>query len=465
VDETRALKALARLRAPLALPSRLFLFAALLSACTSSDPKFSPPAPATNFSEMVKSVSQIRGLPLKQEIILAPAAEAGKAAHPAPSDFSHGSPVAAVERAYQDIGLLPDTSDFKKDLADFHRLEWLIRYDPVKSTVSWPAGAARLGAPLSKRDPDKARDLVPVFAIVQALQEQHFQWRAIIDNVSIEDRRSAFHAVATGDAVLTLIARGMKNDHSKLAPENLDISDPLAAEIDNLAGGLPDFLRRQLTFPYRHGARFVYWALKSKGWSGVNGLYVDPPLSTAQILHPEKYFVEREPPLRFFPAQLLRRFKDGAIVEQTLGEDLMIGLLAGGRSVRAAEEIAAAWRGDQLFAFVDNRTPATVWLSAWRTEQQAQEFLRAYRTALETRHRVRFDSAAANTLALASGRDQRGWLLQRKETVVLLVSAAPANRLTELATEAWRDLEIEQETPEMRFESAQAPSQLSVKSR
>ena len=210
MDETRALKALARLRAPLALPSRLFLFAALLSACTSSDPKFSPPAPAANFSEIVKSVSQTRGLPLKQEIILAPAAEgAGKAAHPAPSDFYHGSPVAAVERAYQDIGLLPDTSDFKKDLADFHRLEWLIRYDPVKSTVSWPAGAARLGAPLSKRDPDKARDLVPVFAIVQALQEQHFQWRAIIDNVSIEDRRSAFHAVATGDAVLTLIARGM----------------------------------------------------------------------------------------------------------------------------------------------------------------------------------------------------------------------------------------------------------------
>jgi hypothetical protein len=67
-------------------------------------------------------------------------------------------------------------------------------------------------------------------------------------------------------------------------------------------------LRQKLTFPFREGSQFVFWALRAKGWPGVDALYGNPPISAAEILHPERYFLLREAPLRFFPAALLGKF-------------------------------------------------------------------------------------------------------------------------------------------------------------
>ena len=443
-----------------------FLFiAALLLACTSSGPKFFSPVPATSFSEIVKIVTQTRGLEPRQEIKLALDVNIGSPPAAAPIDVYHGAPLLEVERAYKIIGLLPNTSDFSKALADYRLLERFIDYDRATSTVSWTAAAPQAGAPLAKIHADKAREFIPVLAIVQALQEQHFRWRANIDRVSLEDRRSAFRALAVGDATLTLLTMGAKEDELKLLPSRLGIAAQAAGEIDKLAASLPDFLRRQLTFPYRHGSQFVYWAFKSNGWQGVDGLYTSPPLSTSEILHPEKYFVDREAPLRFFPAQLLRRFKESPIVDQTLGEDAIVGLLARDRPVPA--DIAAGWRGDQLFAFPETGNPTIIWFSSWRTEDQARAFLRVYRGVLGARHRIRFDSSAGQQdgAFIARAPDQRGWLLQKSGTVVLLASTSPASRLTELAADAWKDLAIDNETMEMRFESARVSAQLSARSR
>ena len=42
-------------------------------------------------------------------------------------------------------------------------------------------------------------------------------------------------------------------------------------------------------FPYREGAQFVAALLDVGWWPAVNAAYLDPPVSTEQILHPEKY--------------------------------------------------------------------------------------------------------------------------------------------------------------------------------
>jgi hypothetical protein len=467
VDEPGRLKVCARDRSLLVLAGCLLFIAALFPACTFSEPKVTSPATPASFSETVKNVAQTRALQPKQDIKLAGGASPGSAPAPPPIDFYNGAPLLEVERAYKIIGLLPNATDFGKAVAEYRLLERFITYDRATSSVSWTAGAPPAGAPLANLNAAKAREFAPVFAIVQALQEQHFSWRATIDEVSLEDRRSAFRALATGDATLTLLTMGVKGEDLKLLPAQFGIAAQVAGEIDKLAAGLPDFLRRQLTFPYRHGSQFVYWAFRSKGWQGVDGLYANPPHSTSEILHPEKYFVERETPLRFFPAQLLRRFRESPIVEQTLGEDAIMGLLMRDRSTKLPADIAAGWRGDQLFAFPESGNPTIIWFSSWRTEDQAQDFFHAYRGVLEARHRVRFDAQAgqANGALIARARDQRGWLLQKNGTVVLLASTSAASRLTELAAEAWKDLEIDKETMEMRFESARVPAQLSASSR
>ena len=467
MNEPGLLKSHSRRLPLIVLSNSLLVFSLILTACAASEPKYVPPLLVRVFSETIKSVVQTRGLTPKRDISLAGTESAVETPDFAPIEFYHGAPLAEVERAYHSIGLLHDSSDFRKELEQTRALERLIRYDPAKSTVSWSAPMTRISDALTTLDPNKVQDLAPVFAVMLALQEQHFKWHSTVDNVSLDDRRSAFRAVAAGDAFLTLRDPTIEETDAKPAPAAFEISTLTAAEIDKLAAKLPNFLRRQLTFPYRAGSAFVYWALRSSGWQGVNALYANPPLSTAEVLHPEKYFIRRETPLRFFPPDLLRRFKNGAVVEQSLGEDAIVGLLASERSLKSAAEIAAPWRGDQLFAFPQDAHLVTVWFSAWGTEKQAQEFSRAYRAVLEARHGIRFGSTAGqkNAPLTARSRDQRAWLLQSDGSVVLLVSTTSAANVLEIAASAWRDLEVEKETLDVRFESAQLPDQFSLKSR
>jgi hypothetical protein len=153
----------------------------------------------------------------------------------------------------------------------------------------------------------------------------------------------------------------------------------------------------------------------------------------------------------------LRRFKESALLDQTLGEDAVAGLLSGPGSEQLAEKIAAGWRSDQLFHFVEGGSPATIWFTAWQTEKQADQFLSAYQTALQRRQRTRFQRARTGLAFEARAKD-RGWLLQKNSELVLMVSAAPGS-LASLAADAWRDLELDREPMELRFESARARSQ------
>jgi hypothetical protein len=429
---------------------------AFLIGCATPEPVRFPASPTVNSHEITKSVAQARELDWKQEITLAPAA--GQPPIFATEEHN-GAPIAAVEQAYKAIGMLEPGDDLRKSLAEFSRLDSLVGYDPSRRSATWSPVAAQLGARLAKLEPQKTQDLAAVLAVMEALQEQHFHWRTRLTRQSVEDRRTAFAAIAVGDALLTLATR--EQQKPPLQPE---LSEAVAGALERLGGNLPEYLRRRLSFPYRHGSRFVSWAFKANGWRGVDGIYANPPLSTAEILHPEKYFVERQRSLRLFPPHLLRRFKQPALIEQTLGEDAIAGLLSSARSARPAEAIAAGWRGDQLFHFVETGKSVTVWLTAWRTDKDADAFFRSYWAVLELRHRARFEMTDAKAPAVAETRE-RDWLLQRMGDVVLLLSSSPPGNLRELADETWKDLEVESEKIELRFESAKAPAQLSLKSK
>jgi hypothetical protein len=64
-------------------------------------------------------------------------------------------------------------------------------------------------------------------------------------------------------------------------------------EYDREAGR--SYFERNMYFNYEDCFYFVYEVFDRRGWKGVNALYDDPPISTEQVLHPEKYF-KREAP-------------------------------------------------------------------------------------------------------------------------------------------------------------------------
>jgi hypothetical protein len=397
-----------------------------------------------------QDLAKFRGLQIQRDIVLA-------RAPPDVSEIDSYGPftLQQVERVYRGLGLLPNNLELGKAVAEYRKLAQLVFYDAAQGSVSLAPQAAGLSTAGIAGALDSAGEAPLEFAIVTALQEQNFQWQQKLTSVYFEDRRVALRALAIGDAMLTITARANRSTDRKLTAADLAAGQGFARELEKAAARLPEFLRQKLIFPFREGTQFAYWAHDARGWPGVNALYADPPVSTAQIRHPEKYFIHRELPKRFFPAALLASMKDGTVVEQSLGEELIRALLATTHSGKIASEAATPWRGDQLFAFQEGEDLTTAWYSAWASAAEATAFQKVYRIVLEKRQRVRFDGASGNSDRQdGESRDRRAVTLQVHGPIMLYLAGVPAHRLNEFTEKAWQDLEIDSDLTAASFDLA-----------
>ena len=57
----------------------------------------------------------------------------------------------------------------------------------------------------------------------------------------------------------------------------------------------PLVIRDEVIFPYREGALFAISLWRSGGFDNVNRAFANPPRSTEQIIHPEKYVAADQP--------------------------------------------------------------------------------------------------------------------------------------------------------------------------
>lgn len=135
----------------------------------------------------------------------------------------------------------------------------------------------------------------PVMAheLTHALQDQHFNLRRFEkwpDGDS--DAELAAHALIEGDATLAMTLYMIKNPLVALAFTRSLTGLSAASKEFNDA---PRALRETLIFPYSQGAEWATEVYKRGGWKAVSGAYAKLPLSTEQILHPEKYFSYEAP--------------------------------------------------------------------------------------------------------------------------------------------------------------------------
>ncbi len=429
----------------------------LAAGCFAPPTHTIPPPSQERFSKISQSVALLRRLERKRDFEIGAIDSARFDPTPIPDD-------APLERAYKQLGLLGASDDFKTELGKYRRLERLIGYDNNNDRLLIAADAHRLASELQPPYQRATTELPLALGIVQALQEQHFQWQDKISRTGVDDTRLAYRAVAGGDALLTALAHG--SDGNLASPGHLTAARQVGLQIARLARDLAPFLSSQLSFPFREGSDFVAWAVKAKGTDGLNSLYANPPGSTAQILHPEKYFLARQIPQRFLPAQLLRRMAAPVLVDQTIGEFLLRGLLESEHSIALARQIAAGWRGDQLFSFDGKSVQTTAWYSAWGSAAEAAAFQHGFQAVVEKRQRTRLRPGRGkdNATLSANTRDRGSIALTRKNNLVLYLVTG-ADRLFSLTEEAWKDLVVETQPQPFGFESARGPAQLSLRKR
>ena len=82
---------------------------------------------------------------------------------------------------------------------------------------------------------------------------------------------------------------------SRLPAETLELTFNLLAPFLPFLGGgktlrnAPPIISESMIFPYFKGMVFCAKLTNEGGWAAIDEVYRNPPLSTEQILHPEKY--------------------------------------------------------------------------------------------------------------------------------------------------------------------------------
>ena len=436
------------------------ILSGLIAGCFGSEPQRLTPAPNLTLAELKQRVSEIRALPFKQETDQSGLPGLSSADN---ADDLDRQALAQLARAYKRIGLLAESVDLPKSMMEFTRLQRLAVYEAGGDRLVIAPETARFGEALAGGRSGNSDQIAPVLALARALQDQHFRWTERIKGLGSEDRRLTFRALADGDALLVALSY-LSNTRGPLNWAQATIR--FATEMEKIGGHLPELLKQELVFPYRDGSQFARWAFLAKGWSGVNALFADPPVSSGQILHPEKYYLRREAPLSITPFGLKRQFRESAVSDETLGEYRIQILLGTNQPRKEAGQIAAGWAGDHLSAYTDGEELVTAWISAWSGEKEALAFQRAFQAVLERRHRVRFDAAPGQLEGWkANLRNGRSIILQVRDTAVLFLDGVASARALEVSEEVWKNLEIVPESADLRFESAKSAAHLSLSSR
>jgi hypothetical protein len=330
-----------------------------------------------------------RGLPLREPVAtraLDPTALSAALAQELDDSFP-GDDLARLEAVYGRVGLLPAGTPLRPALQTFYEGQVAAYYDQRRKQLTLASGALEnassgTGVLLALTGRDVVGEMFVAHELMHAIQDQHWplpvEPEPLVDAHS--DRLLARRALLEGDAVLASLAAlaGRTPDDDTRAQVLVGL-DQLPAELATTYPDVPAVLREQLAFQYAAGAHFVDRGLTLGGWPAVDRAHADPPASTEQVLHPERYWAERDRPttVALGGTADLERAGWQRRLEDTLGE-LDIAILAG-RALPPGEaaDVAAGWDGDRLRALQRGGEWLIVWMTTWDTPADAAAFAAA----------------------------------------------------------------------------------------
>ena len=224
---------------------------------------------------------------------------------------------------------------------------------------------------------------------VHALQDQHYDLEKMLPEDSTEyDRDLARRSLVEGDAERTDLMYAFQYFTREEFNDLLQGSGDPTPAFDSA----PAYIREGFIFPYTKGVLFADQLLDAPGgFENINKALADPPKSTEQIIHPDKYMDNpRDDPEQVTLKPLTDtlgsgwKYSDGG----TFGEfdiDLMltengvpgVSVLDFDAAGKDAEKAAAGWDGGH-YALYENGEQALLLLdTVWDNSREADEYRRA----------------------------------------------------------------------------------------
>lgn len=329
-----------------------------------------------------------------------------------------------VQDTYRAWGFAPAELDVGNLIASLYTEEVAGFYDPDNKRMvlivedepkEEPGWFSRLLGVTPVFDKDGQKTTL-AHELTHALQDQLYDLNAMEEGIEKDDDQMlAFQALVEGDATLLMFVEMGDQDLEDMDPAAMRATFNLMSWLLPLSGGetfrrAPPIFKDSLTFPYFQGMLFVMAAAERKGWPAIHACYSAPPLSTEQILHPQKYLPGDQQDL---PQQVTIPEVELDGWEKTgtncLGEFQTRILL---KSVRGGTQAANGWDGDsyQIFRSEDGGL-GLVSVSIWDSANDAEEFADAYRK-YRTSYKYAKDAFPAPAQQLVKVKDEQVWIVE-----------------------------------------------------
>ncbi len=289
------------------------------------------------------------------------------------------------------LGLIPPGYDLKGKIKGFAADRTRAFYDAEARRILLTENAETPGwnTPLIRKTMETLVVREPEYILAHEYSYALLDGKYRIDNLLSErlrngDRRTAALALVNGDALLVTMEYLIRNYGVGVlflpSPENVILQFlPVVTYIEKAKlSEVPKVVADTISFPLVSGVAFATQLRKTGGMGLLNSAYTSPPLSTEQIMHPEKYFEKRDNPIEISFPDLSKIIEGGAsaVSDNVLGEWGLRETLTewlGSRS--EADSAAAGWGGDRFVIYQQtdgNRIGALY--TTWDTGEDAKMF-------------------------------------------------------------------------------------------
>jgi hypothetical protein len=200
------------------------------------------------------------------------------------------------------------------------------------------------------------------------------------------DADKARGAMNEGDAVYT---QNFFTNGNKPPTVNVDFTlaglwvlQPLNPLLNSVHASIPSSISNLNYFPYTYGNNFISQLYSQGGWSEVNQIYKNPPNTTQQILHTDKYLEGVNPLTPEAPA--LNQGGWNQVLNNTYGEYFIRNMLNTWLPTNESKNAASGWNGDNLTYYEDSiNNFLFTWNITWASHDGVIAFTSAFHNMLQ----------------------------------------------------------------------------------
>jgi hypothetical protein len=349
--------------------------------------------------DMFREISRLRGLPIKHPIQKAFENQAffrdyysKRLGEQYPPSKKQG-----WEKGFQALGLLPKGLDLIETYLNAFMKVVRGLYDPKSKTLF-----------IANWIDSRGQEQTLLHEMVHALQDQYFDLEAYLDQSGREsfDSQFARNSLIEGEATaltLNYTLEDQGQDFTRL------VNIAKWAQLNNLfeataakAFGRNSALHDVMNFPYVYGAAFLQKYVKAYGWAGLSNLYLHPPTSTRQIIHPAYFFPRRRKLLNVQIEDLSRGPLSSCrkVWGTVLGEYGWTLALRQYLPENEAWRATRGWMGDctQVYETEGSGRLILVGYLIFDNENSAEIFFGSYRSLLSRKHEIESFRRADDTI-------------------------------------------------------------------